>query len=116
MDKLDKKISELIEDNKFNYEDFFNQILAEVSYREQERIAELRAKGFPEAVYKCGDEVAFRFDGKDVHGKIFIVDRYGTFEQNEEPSYDIMVDDYYDNGEKVLVKHIRQSTLLEEDE
>lgn len=115
MDKLDRKISDLIEDNKVNYEAFLNQILEEATYREKERIAELKAKGFPKAVYKRGDEVSFRFDGKDVHGEIFIVDAYGTFEQNEEPSYDIMVDDYYDNGERVLIKHIRQSSLLEGD-
>lgn len=42
-------------------------------------------------------------------GSIEIIDRYGTFEQNEEPSYDILVDDF--NGSPCLFKHIRQSRV-----
>lgn len=109
MDKLDRKISELIEDNKFDFEAYFNQILAEATYREHKRIAELKAKGFPEAVFTRGDKVSFTLEGKEYTGEVYIVDRYGTFEQNEEPSYDVMVEDY--NGSKCLVKHLRQSSV-----
>lgn len=42
-------------------------------------------------------------------GKVYIIDRWGTFEQNEEPSYDIMVENYNGTGRDCLVKHIRQS-------
>lgn len=42
-------------------------------------------------------------------GTVYIVDSYGTFEQNEEPSYDIFVEHFF-NGEKCLVKHIRESS------
>lgn len=43
-------------------------------------------------------------------GKIYIIDRWGTFEQNEEPSYDIMVENYDGTGKSALFKHIRQSS------
>lgn len=53
----------------------------------------------------------------DLSGEVYIVDAYGTFEQNEEPSYDIMVEDWRGTGEPMLVKHIRESGLIEyEDE
>lgn len=47
-------------------------------------------------------------DGKEtrLNGAIYIVDAFGTFEQNEEPSYDI--ESLYD-GEVTLFKHIRES-------
>ena len=35
-------------------------------------------------------------------GKISIIDRYGTFEHNEEPSYDIMIDNFNNSGESML--------------
>jgi len=44
-------------------------------------------------------------------GKVYIVDPYGTFEQNEEPSYDVMVENYKGSGQACLVKHIRESKL-----
>lgn len=42
-------------------------------------------------------------------GKVYIVDAWGTFEQNDEPSYDIMVENYNNSGQPCLVKHVRQS-------
>mgnify|MGYP003445508316 CR=1 FL=1 len=39
--------------------------------------------------YKREDNVAFMFNGVEKCGVIYIVDSYGTFEQHEEPSYDI---------------------------
>lgn len=67
-------------------------------------------------IYKIGDTVCFELimqDGNAVTliGKIEIVDRYGTFEQNDEPSYDIMVENWCDTNERMLVKHIRESHL-----
>lgn len=85
---------------------FFNLYKAE----EAKRIEALKAKGFPEAVFACGDKVSFNLGDKEYIGEVFIVDRYGTFEQNEEPSYDIMVDNF--NGEQCLIKHVRQSSII----
>lgn len=67
--------------------------------------------------YKVGDRVSFKIkdDGKDfiVSGKVYIVDAYGTFEQNEEPSYDVMAEEsHYDKDSSCLYKHVRESSLL----
>ena len=64
--------------------------------------------------YKVGDTVSFKFRDTVLTGQIYIVDKYGTFEQNEEPSYDIMVTEQF-NG---LHKHYRESelTLVKEGE
>lgn len=67
--------------------------------------------------YKVGDSVAFKIkdEGKEflISGEVYIVDAYGTFEQNEEPSYDIMVEESHFNKEQpCLYKHIRESLLL----
>ena len=58
--------------------------------------------------FKEGDYVVFRSNGEKKTGQIYIVDRYGTFGQNEEPSYDVMVDE-----ENCLYKHIRDSHVAE---
>lgn len=65
--------------------------------------------------FKLEDEVGFYLipyketEKKFFTGKVYIIDRYGTFDQDEEPSYDIMVEDYNGTGEPCLVKHVRQS-------
>lgn len=60
--------------------------------------------------YAYGDIVEFNLQGYGtLHGEINIIDAYGTFEQSEEPSYDVMVEDL--NGQPCLVKHIRESDL-----
>lgn len=63
--------------------------------------------------YTYGDSVRFAviIDGeKNVFkGTVEIVDAYGTFEQNEEPSYDIIVNAH---GAPCLFKHIRESLIL----
>lgn len=66
--------------------------------------------------YNYNDIVSFKIKDEDdvertLTGKVYIIDRYGTFEQHEEVSYDIMVDDY-NNGNPCLIKHIRGSLLL----
>ena len=71
--------------------------------------------GYPK--YSIGDEVSFEFpfggEMKTVTGKVFIVDKYGTFEQNEEPSYDVMAPDPRNGKEMCLFKHIRESRIVE---
>ena len=56
--------------------------------------------------YKHGDIVMFNYDGREKIGHIYIVDAYGTFEQDEEPSYDVMVE-----KENCLYKHCRESLI-----
>ena len=61
----------------------------------------------PAVMYDYDDEVTFKICDNIKTGTIIVVDKYGTFEQNEEPSYDILVKD-----ENVLYKHIRQSWIV----
>lgn len=72
------------------------------------------------AKYKVGDKVRFShptmvsWGGEVIReegvmdGTVEIVDAYGTFEQHEEPSYDI-----YNKENNVLFKHCRESTIVE---
>lgn len=67
-----------------------------------------------EPKYNYKDKVVFSFIDDDekektLRGAIYIIDSYGTFFQTEEPSYDIMVEDY--NGAPCLFKHIRESRV-----
>lgn len=55
--------------------------------------------------YKKGDIVEFVWRDSIKIGQIYIVDEEGTFEQWEEPSYDIMVED------EGLYKHLRESLV-----
>ena len=65
--------------------------------------------------FKVNDRVKFRIivNGvkEEMEGVVAIVNSYGTFFQNEEPSYDIMVEHFL-GGEKTLVKHIRESDVV----
>lgn len=61
--------------------------------------------------YKRQDVVCFEIAGMKKTGVIEIVDAYGTFFQDEEPSYDIMVNE---NNEECLYKHIPESYILNE--
>ena len=58
-------------------------------------------------IYKEGQIVKFKINNIIKEGIIYIVDKYGTFEQNNEPSYDIMVTE-----ENTLYKHIIQSMIV----
>ena len=65
--------------------------------------------------FKEGDKVQFPVRLEDdtlvtCKGEVYIVDAYGTFEQCEEPSYDVMVD-WMDSGTNVLFKHVVESVL-----
>jgi hypothetical protein len=53
--------------------------------------------------YAYGDMVSFEIDGTTKVGKIYIIDAYGTFFDDSDVSYDIMVDE----GEmSCLYKHL----------
>ena len=56
--------------------------------------------------YKYQDKVEFKYNNINKVGYIEIIDQFGTFEQKEEPSYDIM--SYKD---ACLYKHVRQSVI-----
>ena len=57
-----------------------------------------------------GDYVEFEARGEIKRGKIYIVDAFGTFEQMEEPSYDIIVEE-----ENCLYKHFPESSVRKYD-
>lgn len=69
--------------------------------------------GKPKFTYD--DVVSFELEHNDKTytcvGKVYIIDHYGTLEQNKEPSYDIMVEDFLGGGQPCLVKHIRESEV-----
>lgn len=58
--------------------------------------------------YMRMDDVIFHVGDCRKTGVIYIVDAYGTFEQNEEPSYDIYVAE-----ENCIYKHIEESAIIE---
>lgn len=60
--------------------------------------------GKPE--YTLRQAVEFTISGKTVKGEIRVIDKYGTFEQNEEVSYDI-----FSPEENMLYKHIKESLI-----
>ena len=67
--------------------------------------------------YTYDDEVEFEIKENDeiitLTGIIYIVDAYGTFDQNEEPSYDIMVEHSpHFEGDRCLYKHIRERFVI----
>ena len=53
--------------------------------------------------FKVGDKVSFSFQEETKHGTVFIVDKYGTFFDKSDVSYDIMVEE-----ENTLYKHINE--------
>ena len=67
-------------------------------------------------LYSINDKVSFEIKKDDetymLIGKVYIIDKYGTFEQHEEVSYDIMVDEVpWANNTPALFKHIEESRL-----
>ena len=67
--------------------------------------------------YKKGDIVKFDItpfesdEPIEYEGKVYIVDKYGTFLHNDDVYYDVMVENYNDKGERLLVKHIKESNI-----
>lgn len=71
--------------------------------------------------YTYGDNVTFMYkqdeDTHELTGEIWIVDKFGTFEQNVEPSYDIMVGNPDINpNEACLWKHIPESYVIKKND
>ena len=59
--------------------------------------------------FKHGDKVKFTLQGVTYHGFVYIIDEYGTFEDNSDVSYDVMINDWGDNRDKeCLVKHLTE--------
>ena len=62
-------------------------------------------KGNPK--YQYGNLVKFELDGEIKEGTIYIIDKYGTFEDDSDVSYDILV-----GNENCLYKHINEKYIL----
>ncbi len=63
--------------------------------------------------YARGDSVRFLWNGgEEKQGVVEIVDEWGTFEQSEEPSYDILLT--AEDDEQWLYKHVRESWIIED--
>lgn len=57
--------------------------------------------------YQFGNIVDFTVGDDTKTGIIYIIDKYGTFEDNSDVSYDILVGD-----ENCLYKHIREDYII----
>ena len=53
--------------------------------------------------FKYNDDVQFIFNSEIKYGKIYIIDKYGTFEDDSDVSYDIFVEQ-----NNCLYKHINE--------
>ena len=97
-------------------DEFLQTLIKEMHEHYEERKKRHPELGDPKYTYN--DYVAFKFGKYDTEtgkvinqtktGCIAIVDKFGTFEQEEEPSYDIFIAE-----ENLLVKHVRQSDVIE---
>lgn len=62
--------------------------------------------------YNYGNKVKFKIihEGKEYElvGEVYIIDKYGTFEDNSDVSYDIMVDECPWHNAPCLFKHFRE--------
>lgn len=56
--------------------------------------------------FKEGDKVTFKCGNKDLVGTVFIVDKYGTFDNPSDVSYDILVEE-----ENCLYKHLTEKLV-----
>ena len=57
--------------------------------------------------YKVGDVVRFGFEGYEKVGVIYIVDKYGTFDDPTDVSYDIMME-----SENMFYKHFTERDII----
>lgn len=62
-------------------------------------------KGKPK--YKFGDHVKFKLKGETISGVVYIIDEFGTFDDDSDVSYDILHDEH-----NCLYKHIREDKIL----
>lgn len=63
-------------------------------------------KGKPK--YNLNNLVKFEIDGEIKEGIVYIIDKYGTFEDDSDVSYDILVKN---ENEHCLYKHINEKYL-----
>lgn len=63
-------------------------------------------KGHPK--YQYGNLVKFELNGEIKEGIVYIIDKYGTFEDDSDVSYDILVKN---ENEHCLYKHINEKYL-----
>ena len=61
--------------------------------------------------FNYGDIVSFKLEDTVYIGHIYIIDKYGTFENDSDVSYDIMVDEWGEKKEKCLFKHITEKLV-----
>lgn len=57
--------------------------------------------------YHRDEMVRIKWDDAEKVGKVFVVDAFGTIDQNEEPSYDILVEE-----DNCLYKHVCESDII----
>lgn len=63
--------------------------------------------------FNYGDKVEFTLSDGTYQGEIYIIDKYGTFEDPSDVSYDIMVDNWGPKKEQCLFKHITEKLVNE---
>lgn len=63
--------------------------------------------------YKLNDEVSFKLSDKQLTGNIIVIDKYGTFEQTEDVSYDILVKTCNEYPDGCLFKHIPEYLIID---
>lgn len=56
--------------------------------------------------YSVGDKVKFLMDDEYITGEVYIVDKWGTFWDDTDVQYDIMVE-----SQKTLYKHIKEAKV-----
>lgn len=62
--------------------------------------------------FNHGDKVSFKIEDTIYEGSIYIIDPYGTFEDNSDVSYDIIVKNWGPKKEECLFKHINEKLIL----
>ena len=62
--------------------------------------------------FKSGDNVSFKLKDTTYNGYIYIIDAYGTFEDDSDVSYDIMVENCGPKKEECLFKHIPERLII----
>ena len=56
--------------------------------------------------FKYGDVVEFMYNNEKIIGTVEIIDKYGTYFDKTNVSYDIMCDNY--KGKPMFFKHVRE--------
>lgn len=62
--------------------------------------------------YNIGDKVSFKLEDKIYEGSVYIIDPYGTFDDDSDVSYDIMVNNWGPKKEECLFKHINERLII----